>query len=150
MAISYIKDQKPEVKVVLSCDDAISTGVEGYKKYLEDLDEGHLGLTKDPTRFVMRTQLKYELSEKVKKSQMYYKDGDLQFNAGYYMEEVRARLCGIENPQGVDNVIEFKRDGDGGAHKEIMEIVDHLGETLNLFTAVQVGMKTKNDLLKKK
>jgi len=150
VAISYIKDQKPEVKVILSCDDAITTGVDGYKKYLEDLDEGHLGLAKDPTRFVMRTQLKYDLSEKVKKSQMFYKDGDLQFNAAYYMEEVRARLCGIENPPGVENTIDFKRDGDGGAHKEIVEIIDTLGETLNLFTAIQVAIKSKNELLKKK
>ena len=94
--------------------------------------------------------LKYDLSEKVKKAQMFYKDNELQFNAAYYLEEVRARLCGIENPPGVENTIEFKRDGDGGAHKEIVEIIDHIGESLHLFTAVSVAIKSKNELLKKK
>lgn len=149
MSVEYIKEAKSEIKVVLSCDSAIGDDAD-YSKYLDTLDEGHLSLSKDPTRIVVRLRLPYRLSEKVKKAQMYLKDGDVQFNAGYYMEEVRAAISGIENPEGTVNGLEFKRDGDGGAHVDFVEIIEELGETLNIFRARQVAMANKADLLKKK
>jgi len=150
MSVEYVKDSKGEIKVVLSCDTAITAGPEGYSKYLDTLDETHLNLTKEPTRIVMRTRLPYRLSEKVKRAQMYMRDGEIQFNAGYYMEEVRASICGVENTADATSPLEFKKDGDGGAHVEFVEILEELGETLNLFRARQVAMSNKADLLKKK
>jgi hypothetical protein len=149
MSVEYIKEAKSEIKVVLACDSAIGAEAD-YSKYLDTLDEGHLCLSKEPTRVVVRLRLPYRLSEKVKKAQMYLKDGDVQFNAGYYMEEVRASISGVENATDAVNGLEFKRDGDGGAHVEFVEIIEELGETLNLFRARQVAMANKADLLKKK
>lgn len=149
MSVEYIKGSNSEIKVVLSCDSAIGKDAD-YAKYLDTLDEGHLSLSKEPTRIVLRTKLPYRLSEKVKKSQMYMKDGEIQFNAGYYMEEIRAAISGVENAPDAVNGLEFKRDGDGGAHIEFVEIIEELGETLNLFRARQVAMANKADMLKKK
>jgi hypothetical protein len=150
MSVDFITKGENKFKVVLSCDSAITCPKEDYKKYLETLDENILLLSKEPTRIVMRKRLPYKLAQKVQASQMLLRDGEVQFNAVYFLEDVRAALCGVENAPDAEYPLEFKQDGDGGAHAEVMEQLIELGVTMDLFAARRTAVDNKAELLKKK
>lgn len=149
MGFSYSPTGENQFKVVSSIDDTLGPNAD-YKKYLDTLDESHLDLQGVPTRFVMRRRLPYKLSQKVASAQMTMKDGEMQFNAGYINDEVRVSLTGIEFSADCPAPFEFKKDGDGGAHTDIMEILLELGVVMDLFAARATAVKAVTDQLKKK
>jgi hypothetical protein len=149
MALDFSDVGEENIKIVLSCDPSIGEDAD-YEAYIQSLDESHLKLVGEPTRFLMRKRLKYAVSQKLKQSQMEYSGGgDAKMNGAFYMEEVRMRWCGIEQPAGAKPV-EFKKAGDGGAHPEMMEKLEDKNGTLELYTGCQLSIKSSQNELKKK
>jgi hypothetical protein len=56
--LRFTKSRSDRLRFISSLDEAVDTstpeGVEGYQKYLEDLNEGHLTLVGQPTVFIFR------------------------------------------------------------------------------------------------
>ena len=141
-------------KVVLRIDSAVQADAEAYQRYLETLDEGHLLLSEEPTRFVMRKVLPNRLFKKVQNEQFEMVDGKMQVQLAFTSEEVRCSLIGVENPPHVpaDERLEFKAESDGGASENLMASLNAAGVVMDLYRARQtaVGPKTGQDALKKK
>lgn len=132
------------IKVITSKDAAIEgTTKEEYSEYLLTLDESKLSLVEGgcPTRFVMRKIIPYKQSLKLKNQQVSMKDGVLQPQVAYVNEEVRMALIDIENPpvpkEYEKHLLEFKKDGDGGASQGVMEKLEAFEVVGDLFQARQ-------------
>lgn len=141
-------------KVVLRIDSAVQADAEGYERYLETLDEGHLQLAEEPTRFVLRKVLPNRLYKKVQNDQFQMVDGKMQVQLAFTSEEVRCSLVGIENPAhlAAEERVDFKPDSDGGASEELIAMLQAAGVVMDLYRAKQtaVGAKGNADLVKKK
>ena len=131
-----------KIRVITSKDASIEgTEPDVYKEYLETLDESKLSFVEggQPTRFVLRKIIPYKQSIRLKNSQVTMKDGELQPQIAFINEEVRLSLVDIENPnvepQHKKHLMEFKRDGDGGATHAIMEKLEAFGVVTDLYTA---------------
>jgi len=148
------------IKVIVKADSAIfwpesdEEKDEIWANYLKTLNEDLL-LFKEgekPTRFVMRKVLNYDQAQKVQNQQMTMKDGQIQVQMSFIMEEVRQSIVDIENPEYVPlpDRIQFKKDSDGGCSKEIVEGLHSIGVVMDLYTARQnVTGKFSEDLKKK-
>ena len=140
------------IDIVVSADPAVNCDGEEYAKYLEDLDVNRLGIKDiEPTVFVMKKMVPWGEIGKIKKEQVSIrpdKDGNqnVEFNIGYTLSEVRATLIDIKNP---GKGFEFKKDGDGKASKSLMEKIEAIGATMDLFNDRQNAL-TKRDNPKKK
>jgi hypothetical protein len=126
------------VKVIVHKDSAIGNG-ENYDEYLKDFDETKLELSGVPTRFVLKRTLDYRANQVLMRAQMTQKGKDLSFDLSSTMEQVRLHLVDIENPPELpaNECIEFKRDSDGFASKQIVSgLVSH-GVLMDLYTGSQ-------------
>lgn len=141
-------------KVVLRIDSAVQADAEGYERYLETLDEGHLQLSEEPTRFVMRKVLPNRLYKKVQDDQFQLKGKETVMSLSFTSQDVRCSLVGIENPAHLpaEERIEFKADSDGGACENLTAQLQAAGVIMDLYRAKQtaVGDKGNADLVKKK
>lgn len=140
-------------KVVLRLDSAIGCPAEDYDKYLESLDESVLQLTEEPTRFVMRKVLPYRLASGVQDKQFSFKKGEVEVRSSFMLEEVRCSIVGIENPAHIplEERLEFKADGDGGASEDLMSILGASNLVMDLYRARQtVNSSRIQDSVKKK
>lgn len=133
-----------KIRVITSKDASIEgTSNDDYKEYIATLDESKLSFVTggSPTRFVMRKIIPYKQNLRLKNLQVTMKDGELQPQIAFINEEVRLALVDIENPpvDGPDkkHLMEFKKDGDGGASQSIMETLDAFGVVADLFSARQ-------------
>jgi hypothetical protein len=141
------------VEVVVSKDTAIGCSEEEYEKYIECLDESILKLTCEPTRFVLRKNLPYEASQKVMNAQATYEKGRVQMQMSFVMEEVRAALIDIKSPPEVpkSDRLEFKRENDGLASKQLISILQGSGVLMDIFRARSaVSSGPKDETAKKK
>lgn len=141
-------------KVVLRIDSAVQADSEGYERYLETLDEGHLKLAEEPTRFVMRKVLPNRLYKKVQDDQFQFKGKEAVLSFSFTSQDVRCSLIGIENPPHLplEDRIEFKADSDGGACENLIAQLQAAGVIMDLYRAKQtaVGAKDQSDTVKKK
>jgi len=148
------------IKVIVKVDSALKwpesaeESDELWAAYLKSNDESYLEFKEgeQPTRFVLRKVLNYDQAQKVQNQQMSMKDGQIQVQMSFIMEEVRQALVGIENPEltPLADQIVFKKDGDGGASKEIVEGLHALGVVMDLYTARQNATAKFSEDLKKK
>lgn len=136
------------IEVICSKDEAVTCDLEQYQEYLKTLDETILGLKPDvqPTRFCLKRTLPYAAAQRVRNQQLGYKDGDVEVRLGFILEEVRASLVDIKNPGAG---LEYKKDGDGGASKTLVEKLDAFGIVQELYTARQSAMKSTPGVSKK-
>ena len=142
MALSFSNDQEL-VEVICSKDESVSCDSDSFQEYLRTLDESLLGLNPDlaPTRFVMKKTLPYAATKQIKNEQVGYKDGEMELRLGFIIEEVRTALVDIKNPGAG---LEFKKDGDGGASKSLIEKLEAAGIVQELYTARQSAIKAVN------
>lgn len=140
MALSLSGDGEV-VEVVSSRDEAVTCDYDSYQEYLRTLDESLLALKQDvsPTRFVLKKTLPYAAAQRIKNQQLGYKDGDVEVRLGFILEEVRTALSDIKNP---GTGLEYKKDGDGGASKNLIEKLEAAGIVQELYTARQTAMKS--------
>jgi len=148
------------IKVIVKIDSAIQwpdsaeEADELWASYLKTNDESLLSFKEgeQPTRFVLRQVLNYDQLQKVKNQQMTMRDGKMEIQMSFVMEEVRQALVDIENPESTplaDRII-FKKEGDGGASKDIMTGLDAIGAVMDLYTARQNATAKFSEDLKKK
>jgi hypothetical protein len=136
------------IEVICSKDEAVTCDLDAYQEYLKTLDETILGLKPEiqPTRFCLKRTLPYAAAQRVRNQQLGYKDGDVEVRLGFILEEVRASLIDIKNPGAG---LEYKKDGDGGASKTLVEKLDAYGIVQELYTARQSSMKSNPGVSKK-
>ena len=139
------------IDVIAKIDSAIATTPDDlYEQYLATGDETLLTVTQgeEPTRFVMRKVLPYNLSQKVQ-SEMVKMSGGGEVNVSltFMAEEVRCSLIDIKNPATLpaDKHIRFTKDGDGGASKELMAQLVGCGVAMNLFSARKARESAKKN-----
>lgn len=148
------------IKAVVKQDSAIlwsgdeSQDDENWSNYLKTADESFLKFKdgEQPTRFVLRKVLSYDQAQRVQNAQAVFRDGQMQIQMAYIMEEVRQSLTDIENPEYVplNDRIHFKRDSDGACSKEIVEGLHALGVVMDLFTIrTNATSKLSEDLKKR-
>lgn len=149
------------IKVVPKIDDAVGEKAD-YERYLETNDEVHLDLQPgvEPTRFVLRRVLPFDLARRVEDAQMTIggvKDAegggevDVKVNPSYVLEEVRCALAGIENPPGMpaDECVVYKAAPDGGADPALIAHLRAAGLVMPLFRALKAQTKGADGKRKK-
>lgn len=147
---------KGNIDVVLSVDDAVTCPPEEYQAYLESFkkgsgDESLLKLNGEPTRFVMRKVLPFEADIEITDMQMEIGEGGKpKIKTGFVLEEVRKALIDIKNPPDAPSPIEFKRDADNYANKEIIQMLYQAGVLAELWNARNNAKGGPTDRLKKK
>jgi hypothetical protein len=129
-------------KVILRLDSAIGADADAYEAYLDSLDEGHLQLKEQPTRFVLRKVLPHRLSEKVQEKQYTYKKGGFKVHLAFIAEDVRCSILSIENPGHVapEDRIVFKAHSDGGASEELIAVLKAANVVNDLYRAKQTAL----------
>lgn len=153
----FLPSLKDTFEVVIERDSALSMTSEEYKEYLDSkcnktFLKKHEG--KEPTIFVMRKVLPFELAEKVQNKQMNVSDkGKMNFQMAFMLEEIRASLIDIINAPDVptDKAIKFTKDSDGGASEDLIAILHAAGIVQELYNARSSVLKDLNgEELKKK
>lgn len=137
------------IEVISSKDEAIQCDAEAYAKYLDCLDESLLALAPglEPTRFVMRKVLSYGMSQKIRTEQAGIgADGKIEVKLGFILDEIRASLIDVKNPGS--SQLQFKKDSDGYASKDLVALLDHVGIANELYAARQAFLKSSGSLKK--
>lgn len=110
-----------------------------YDNYLETLNEDLLRLKEGvkPTRFVMRREIPFGVKQGLRSKNMKVAKGDVQVDINYATDIVRAALIDIKNPDEVpqEHRIIFRRDKDGLASSDLINILDDAGVVMDLFGA---------------
>ena len=146
-----------DIEVILKMDDALdlSDGGLSYDEYINSgLDESKLVLKEgcEPTRFIMRRSIPLKHATRIENAKMKYStDGEISVQLGFILEEVRASLKGVKNPDSVpkDKQINLKFTGDGLLEENQMAALVSAGVCQNLFAARQAAMSGKGADLKK-
>lgn len=148
------------IKVIVSADQALilpddkNERDEIWAEYLKTNDESLLTFAEgqQPTRFVMRKVLSYDQAARVQNAQTTMKEGKVEIQMSFIMEEVRQALTDIENPDYVPlpDRIQYRRDSDGACNKDIIEGLHALGVVMDLYTARQNATAKFSEDLKKK
>lgn len=147
MALNISDDNT--IEVISSKDESVRCEAGDYSKYLETLDESLLDLDPNvsPTRFVLRTSLKYDESKAIKNQQLGYKmNGEMSILTGFMMDVIRTCLIDIK---GAGTGIEFKKDRDGKASKDLVGKLDQHGIMQELFIARQNSLELNTGTSKK-
>lgn len=151
MAIRLNKNAD-NIKVIVEIDDALDKSAADFDanfiEYTKTLNENLLTFLpgRQPTRFVMVRHLPLEAHEKVMEKQISVgSDMKPKVQLSYIIEEVRCALVGIENPAGCEYPIEFKKESDGFASKDLMAFLHEAGIINPLFNARQNAITAKVD-----
>ena len=148
------------VKVIVKADQSLvwpedpAEADEIWSEYLRTNDETLLKFAEgqQPTRFILRKVLSYDQSTRVQNAQTTMRDGKVEIQMSFIMEEVRQALTDIENPDYVplNDRIQHKRDSDQACSKEIIEGLQALNVIMDLYTARQNAASNFLEDLKKK
>lgn len=148
---------KGSIDVVISKDPAVGCDEEGYKAYVESFrkgqgDESLLKMTDEPTRFTLKKMIPYDAALEVKDRQMGFEDGKPRVRLSFMVEEIRYALVGIKNPPNVlpEAAIEFKRDSDNFASKELVQLMEQAGWINDLYAARKMATSSDVEGIKKK
>lgn len=125
------------IKVVARVDDSFQGTDFEYENYLTSLDESVLNLKSEPTRFIVRKVLPYAATKDIEAGRMKIDQETRQISVSTQsLEEARAILVGIENPSHVGaDAIEFKKDSDGYASRELIASLATAGIVANIIQA---------------
>lgn len=144
------------IEVISKLDSALIYDDETYTKYIETLDESLLSFADgdQPTRFVMRKVLPYQLAQNVQNKQIKLERGEVQYQPGSMADDVRCALIDIKNPPTIpeDQKIKFEKSkNDSGASEALVEKLMAAGIVADLFAARQsyLSKNMKKSNLKK-
>lgn len=144
-------------EVAIQRDTALDMTEDEFKAYVESKYSKALLKMKpgqEPTLFVMRKVLPYELACKVQNAQAQITEkGKMNFQMSVMLEHVRAALIDIVNPPSVpaDQAIKFVKASDGGADEELVAVLHAAGIIPELYMAHNSVTKDSDvELLKKK
>lgn len=141
------------IKVIARVDDSFEASDFEYENYLISLDESLLNLKSEPTRFIVRKVLPYAATKDIEAGRMKIDQETRQISVSTQtLDEARAILVGIENPPGVGaNAIEFKKDSDGYAARELIASLATAGIVANIVQARgHANANNNTDQVKKK
>lgn len=140
------------IKVIARVDDAVNCSDAEYDEYLAFLDESILSIKGNPTRFVVRKVMPYAASKDLEAGRLKINQETREISvSAMQLEEARAVLVGIENPADCDSPIEFKKDSDGLASRELIASLATAGIIANLIAARgNSNVKTNPEVVKKK
>lgn len=148
------------IKVIVKADQALvwpqdeKEGDDVWAEYLKTNNESLLTFAEghQPTRFVMKKVLNYDQASRVQNAQTTMRDGKVEIQMAFIMEEVRQALTDIENPDYVPlpDRIQYRRDSDQACNREIIEGLYALGVLMDLYTARQNATARFSEDLKKK
>ena len=143
---------KATIEVVVSKDSCVKCSNDEYQEYLKELDESLLKLEGCPTRFVLRKRLDYKANQILLRSQGYLEGKNFKVDLSVIMEQVRLHLTDIINPPDLpaDQHIEFKKDSDGYASKELISSLQNSGVLTELRVALESFDTAKESDLTKK
>jgi hypothetical protein len=117
---------------------------EEFELYQESLDESHLRLQSEPTRFTIKRTLTFDAQKEVTRQQVRVgRDGKPQVDFSFMLDEVRFALVGIENPVDMpeEDKIVFKKDADGFASKDLIAKLNAAGIVSEIYSAKQTKHK---------
>lgn len=146
------------LELIAEIDDAIDSEKSEYQAYVKDLDESHLVLNGEPTRFVLKRTLDFHAQESIQNSIIKLTPGskDTNFQLGSAMLlTAKYALTGIKYPEDTpkDQRLEFKKGPDGYASEDLIAILNKLGVVANIFSACQnkgVVQNKQTEISKKK
>lgn len=134
----HLKSTQATIAVISRKDDALPADLKDseWEAYSASLDEAHLRLAGEPTRFVLKTELGYAAQQSIQSMQMgINEEGKPEVRLGFILEVIRCALCGIENPASlpVEQHIIFKKDRDANASKELISMLHNHGIVMELY-----------------
>lgn len=140
------------IKVVAFQDDCVNCSRETYNTYLQNLDENLLELNGEPTRFVLKKILPYNVQSQIESDRIKVDSKtQLMTVSMSSLHEIRVSLIAIESPsdQKAEDRIEFKKDSDNYASKDLMAALNSVGIVTDLYTAKQAAASSVSHLQKK-
>lgn len=136
-----------DIEVIVSGDKALDVTSAEYSDYIQSgLDEGKLKFKdgQQPTRFVMRKTIPLKHATRIENSKIKYDgQGDVSFQLGFIIEEVRASLKDVKNPETVpqDKRLVLKFAGDGLVDERQMAAFIAADIVSDLYRGRQAGIK---------
>lgn len=126
------------VELIVRCDEVIGEDAD-YDAYLKDLDEKHLKLTGEPSRFVLNLELKSGEGQRVKNAMLGGRDddGDPKLTYGSWSFSVaKVALKDIKNPPDfpLETSFVMKKDGAGNVHDDLLARLDRFGIVQDIFS----------------
>lgn len=150
MAFVLDLNEKSSIEVVVHKDACLDMTKEEYLHYLEDVtDFSRLkfieGKTyEDTTRFVMRKVIPFKATQRVIDQQVSSgEDGKAKMSLKFILEEVRAALVDIKNPDNEINPLVFKRSSDGMASEQMITGFYHAGVLTDLLNGRNNSLESK-------
>lgn len=142
------------IEVILYRDSLVTCTREEYDEYLKSFgnaagcDEDFLKLSgprEEATRFVLRRSVPFDKKQWLRGKNIAVKQNDVELNANYSIDLVRAALIDVLNPAGVPDTkaIRFKRDKDGMASGDLINKLDDAGVLTDLVAAYSNATATE-------
>lgn len=136
-----VKDIRDRIEVIAWQDRSVKCNGERYKAYLDSFkggspDESLLNLDGEPTRFVLRTTNSWQQEHKLRNANIKVVGNKAEVKANFAIEKIRMHLVDIKNPPGEQGILPFKRDDDGGANRELLQVLERHGVLGDLQTAL--------------
>lgn len=142
MAVRNIQKRSlTAVAFVANCDDQLGEDAD-YQAYLKDLDETHLKLQGEPSRFLLNLEFKSKEGERVKNAMLGGKDEDGEPKVAYGSWSflvAKIVLKDIQNPPDVplEHAFVMRKDDKGNVHDDLLARLDRHGivqDIFNLYT----------------
>jgi hypothetical protein len=143
-------NKEAQIKVVSQVDTAVQCDEESYEKYIETLDERHLDLSGEPTRFVLKKYLSWGEQDQVDDLKTKIEGKKVKVQMSFMAEDVRLALVDIENPNDVPelNQLRIEKDKWGKATKEFVGLLRDIKVVNDLYNARASSHKSDGDLKK--
>ena len=149
--MAILKPKKEEkISVVASCDSAVRCDEEAYEEYQKSLDERHLNLDGEPTRFVLKKYLTWGEQDQVDDLKTKVEGKKVKVNMSFMAEDVRLSLVDIENPPEVDEInrLVIEKDKWGKPTKEFVGLLRDMKIVNDLYSARNESHKADASLKK--
>lgn len=150
-----LKVAKGNIEVILFQDSAVTCTRDEYNDYLQSFErddgpsEEILKLTdrKKATKFVLRRTLPFDRKQALRSKNIRVKQNDIELDANYSSDLIRAALVDIVNPDDVPDTkaIRFKRDKDGLVSSELVNALDDAKVLPDLIAAYSAATSGGDD-----
>lgn len=136
---------RSNIEVVLFKDSAVKCTRDEYDEYVQsfnDKDGPHEDMlrmvdAKEATRFILRRSIPFAQKQNLRSKNIKLTGNDVELDVNYSTDLVRAALIEVKNPDSVPDTkaIRFKRDKDGLASSDLINMLDEAGVLNDLVAA---------------